>query len=305
MSGRTAIVAAVLLLTSGLAGPASAKYTAKTPAAPAAGHKSKARAKRGHYSFGRITSINGSTITIKPETPDFVAERAAESGRKLPELAESISFAVDAATAYQRQGQPARLEDYKVGDEIAAVLAGKVRSGAGVALKLLDVESVRQTYGKGGGVLGRRPLYGTVLAVDKTSITLKPEVPDFIEQQRAQRRAARAAQAGAPTVSPARPRHERKLPAESTAVLNAATQYWRDGTQVGTNPFKAGDKVAVYPAPGSTRDSITAASLRDYATVKAQQSKAGQRKRHGKAKQGGGRAGKGSRKTVRAAGTAK
>jgi hypothetical protein len=230
--------------------------------------KSQTTARRGHYSFGTITAISGNTVTIKPETPDFVAARQAASGKTPKPLPASITFNVNADTAYERHGAAAVLGDYKAGDEIAVVLTGKVRSGQGVALKLLDVDTVRQGYGKGRGPFGLRPVYGTVVSVDKGSITVKPETPDFVIQRREQRRAAKAAAAGLPAPAPAKPRKPQDKP-NQTATLNALTQYWQNSAVTPSDPFRAGDQVAIYPAPGSTAASLTAASVRDYATVQS------------------------------------
>jgi hypothetical protein len=243
------------------------------------------RPRRGHYTFGHITSISGNLVTIKPETPDFVAQRAAASGRQPKALPASLSFSVDAATTYQRQGQAAKLSDYKTGDEVAAVLTGKVRSGQGLALRLLDVSTVQANYGKGKGLFGPRPVYGTIVAVNGYSLRLQPETPDFITARREQRRAAKAAAAGLPAPAP-RKTHPGKQRPETTATLTAQTEYWRDSQRVTTDPFKVGDKVAVYPAPENNGSGLTAASVRDYATVQSGAARKGQHRARKAAKAG-------------------
>jgi hypothetical protein len=277
-----------MLLGSGwAAGSAYAAKQAKPGKAPvpAADTARAAQGKRrGHYAFGTITAINGSTITIRPETPDFVQRRAAAGGRTAKELPASLSFTVDANTTYQRKGRAARLGDYQVGDQVAAVLAGKVSRGEGVALKLLDIDSVRQTYGKLADRLAQRPIYGTVLALDRGSLTLQPEVPQFVLQQREARAAKRQARAeavgsGAATTDSvgkdgkAKGKRQAKQPAPVVVKLAAATQFWQNNTPVQGDPFRVGDKVAVFPAPGGTRTDITAGSVMDYGTAQSQQSK--------------------------------
>jgi hypothetical protein len=258
-------------------GPALAakpgKQRAKGPNGSTAATTSRPR--RGHYTFGHITAVSGNTITLKPETPDFVAQRAAASGRQPRALPASITFNVDEATTYQRQGQAAKLGDYKPGDEIAAVLAGKVRSGQGVALRLLDISTVQANYGKGKGLFGPRPVYGTVVALNGSSLRIQPETPDFVLARREQRRAAKAAAAGMPAPAPRKTHPDKQRP-ETTATLTAQTEYWRDSQRVTADPFKVGDKVAIYPAAQNGGTGLIAASVRDYATVQSGAARKGQ-----------------------------
>jgi hypothetical protein len=236
--------------------------------------------------FGKITAIADGKITVKPEIPDWIKQRMEENGRQLPQLPDSISFGVDSNTQYMLKGAPAKLSDFKVGDEIAAMLNGPARKGDAVALRLADAASARQEFEKrGGGFGGReggpggRPLFGTVTTVDKNTITIKPEVPDFI----AQRMEARGKQP------------KDKLPAQITVSLSSSTKYFQNSQAVTADPFKAGDKVAIMPAPPSDgpggEAGLTAAVVSDYATAQARMKDhagqgGGRGKRGGKAGQG-------------------
>jgi hypothetical protein len=181
---------------------------------------------RARPAYGKITAISGNTITIEPRRPEWAKQPPGggegREGREQPPMPESITFTVNAETKYGVNGEKGgSLSDFAVGDIIGARLEGDVRSGAGVALAVMDDQTSKKLFeqmgkgarGEGGGPGGRdgrpggqggpggpggpgrgegrergpRPMFGVITSVDGNNITIKPEVPEFVKQHMAQR----------------------------------------------------------------------------------------------------------------------
>jgi hypothetical protein len=242
--------------------------------------------------FGKITAIGNGSITLKPEIPEFIKQRMEENGRELPQLPESLSFKLDSNTDYVRNDSPAQSSDFKVGDEIAAVLDGPARTGNAVALHVADLASAKKIMaarrgeggpggeGRGGpGGEGRpgghrpRPMFGVITSVDSHTLTIKPEVPEFIKQRMEERGAPGGKGKG-------QGREPRELPAQITVSLDASTKYVQNSQPAQANPFKAGDKVAIIPTPPDGPEGeggLTAEVVSDYASAEAKMKEHGGR----------------------------
>jgi hypothetical protein len=144
-------------------------------------------------------------------------------------------------------------------------------------------------------------MFGTVTSVDSHTITIKPEVPDFIKKFMQQRRggaggpggpggpqgAGDPAGGGRGEGGPGGRGGKRELPAQVTVSLTAETLYFQANSQVKGNPFKAGDKVAIMPAEGSTPEDATARAVTDYSTAEARMKERMQERGAGKGQRGG------------------
>jgi hypothetical protein len=325
-------------------------------------HRGPGEGRRAHPAYGKITAINGNSITIEPRRPDWAKEpprgeredgqQGGGEGRQRPPMPESITFTVNADTKYGVNGaKGGSLSDFAVGDVIGVRLEGDVRSGEGVALAMLDDQSAKKLFeqmgpdgkgargeggpgkgargeggprgkgerGEGGpggkGQRGPRPMFGVITSVDSNTITIKPEIPDFIKQQMEQRRGQGGEGGGRGEGGPGGQGggrgegggpggHDgpRELPAQITASLDGQTFYFQNNTAVDRNPYQVGDRVAIMPGERSTRENVSAHAVMDYATAQAKlkqhmqergQGKAGK----GKAGKGKGKAGKGKNKS--------
>lgn len=102
-----------------------------------------------------------------------------------------------------------------------------------------------------GGERRGRPAFGEITSIDADSITIKPEVPEFI--------AAMLNERGLPLPD--------DLPASLTFSIDTHTRFVVDGEQAQENSFSTGDHVAVRLAPGGEEAPI-AAVIADLATAK-------------------------------------
>lgn len=117
--------------------------------------------------------------------------------------------------------------------------------------------------GPGGGQRGdrarlrerMRPAFGEITALSEDSVTIKPEVPDFIQEKMDER-----------GIEPP------ELPDEVTMALTDHTRFLQDSEQVDSNPFKVGDHVALMA--GAEQDGGPAAWVMcDYATAQKRMEK--------------------------------
>jgi hypothetical protein len=113
-------------------------------------------------------------------------------------------------------------------------------------------------------------MFGTITSVDRNSITIKPERPDFLKDLRpagpegpqgGAREDGRGAGKGRGG------NEQRELPAQVTVDITSATKYFQNDTEVKGNPFKAGDRVAIMPAEDGEGRDITANAITDYMTA--------------------------------------
>jgi hypothetical protein len=99
---------------------------------------------------------------------------------------------------------------------------------------------------------GRRPACGEITALSAESITIKPELPDFVAAWLQARGLAQP----------------KKLQRSMTLPLNTSTIYLQNGQPVAANPFKVGDKVALVTGRDANHQRFARAVV-DYATAKA------------------------------------
>jgi len=102
-----------------------------------------------------------------------------------------------------------------------------------------------------GGERRGRPVFGTISALSADSITVTPEVPDFIASKMEERGMK------LPT----------DLPSSVTLAIGEKTQYAENGELVEKDPFAVGDKVAIMARRGED-DQPVAVVISDYATAK-------------------------------------
>jgi hypothetical protein len=123
--------------------------------------------------------------------------------------------------------------------------------------------------GRGGEGRGPRPIFGTVSQVNGSSITIKPEIPDFLKDM---------VPAGK---GDKRGKFEGKLPASISVSIDSQTKFIVNKQPQSSNPFKVGDKVVVVPAgePGSASARIVS----DYASAKARMQERMEKRKEGKA----------------------
>jgi hypothetical protein len=181
--------------------------------------------------------------------------------RKLPD---SITVRLGSGAKFYLEGQEAKAGDFKAGDKVVVKLDKPWKEEGASIEAAADPETAREFIlekmregregrekgqgrgagpgGEGRGRHGRGPggplvAFGTVTALSADSITIKPEVPDFIEQWAS----ARASETGREL--PERP----ELPAELTFKLSTDTKFALDCEKQSVNPFKVGDKVGILP----------------------------------------------------------
>lgn len=97
-----------------------------------------------------------------------------------------------------------------------------------------------------------QPLFGTITALSGDSITITPEVPDFVADELQQRGMQ------VPT----------DLPSSVTLSIVERTRFAKDGAQVESDPFSVGDKVAIigWRGRGGEGEPL-AAIISDYASA--------------------------------------
>lgn len=101
-----------------------------------------------------------------------------------------------------------------------------------------------------------RPAFGEIIAIDGNSITIRPEVPAFIQAKMAERGVE----------------HEIELPDELVFSLGDKTRFVVAGEPAKSNPFSVGDLVAVMGGRGEAK---AAFAVVDYATVEARMKEEG------------------------------
>lgn len=237
---------------------------------------------RGGPMFGEILSISADSITIAPSLPDFVKERMADRSLDVPtDLPSEVTIALTSDTKWVAGGEKADASSFAVGDMV--VIATKpTDDGQLAAIKVADVESAKQAIsqdrqkrgekekrgggqgvqqrqgqgmrsqrgGQGGNHKRQRPAFGEIIAMDEGSITIRPEIPAFIQAKMDERGFDK----------------EIELPAELVFGLGEKTRYVVDGEPSESNPFSIGDKVAVSGGKGGQKPAFAVA---DYATVEA------------------------------------
>ncbi len=241
---------------------------------------------RGRVVYGELTSAGASSWTLRPQIPPKLQERlearAAEKGIELPSLPESITVGVGSESNFWLNGQSAAAEDFKAGDEVVIRLDKSWKETGASIMGAADPQTARnyicasvdkmradaqgrgdggggkgERHGKGGpgGPGGRRPhpAFGVITAVSSDSITIKPEMPDFIKEdmeKRQQERAARQAEKGKDGKGKeGKGRGQRELPSELTFKLSDMTVFVVNEDEQSSNPFKVGDRVGILPAP--------------------------------------------------------
>lgn len=220
--------------------------------------------------YGELIAIDGGSWTIAPQIPEFIEERMEERGRDLPELPDELTVKITERTWFTFAGEDASADDFAVGDMVVVVPRG-TRDGL-VAMHVADAESAKefigqrlremrgdggpggQGMGRGpqgdrgpGGERGPRPAFGVITSIDGDSLTLAPEIPDFV--------AERMEEHG---------RDLPELPDSITVVLGERTRFLVEGEPVDELPFAVGDHVAVM---GGLDGEHPAFAVADYATV--------------------------------------
>jgi hypothetical protein len=237
--------------------------------------------------FGTLKSKNGNTWTIKPEIPPHMRERMEDKGREMPKLPDSITVTVSDQTKFWLDGAASSAKAFETGTQIVVKLDKPAREGGSKAVAVADPETARQYIlekmkerggpggeggpgGPDGERRGPRLIFGTVSSVSGSSMTVKPEVPDFLKDM-------------LPNKGEKLGKFEGKLPESISVSLDSQTKYVVDKQEQSSNPFKSGDKVAILPEgqPGSA----TARIVSDYASAKArmqERKEKRQEKREGK-----------------------
>jgi hypothetical protein len=233
--------------------------------------KGKGGGPREGVLFGEILSKAGNAWTIAPQIPPKMEERAAEKGRELPELPAEVTVTVSSATKFWLDGAETSAEAFEVGDLIVVKLDKPLKQGGSVAQAIADPETAREYImerikehkgsggGEGGGPRGEgggggkgrgrgRPMFGTVTAVSAGSLTIRPEVPDFLAGMM-QEHGIEAPQ----------------LPDSITVQLDERTKFFENSTEADSNPFAVGDKVAIMG--GGPKSDKAAKAVSDYATA--------------------------------------
>jgi hypothetical protein len=242
--------------------------------------------------FGVLQSVSGSTWTIKPEIPPHMRERAEDKGRDLPQLPEHITVTVNEQTKFWLDGQSSSASSFQSGDEIVVKLDKPAKQGGSLAVAVADPETARKYIlekmkerrgdganqeGEGRRGADRRPrlIFGTVTSASGSSLTVTPEIPEFLKD-------------ALPNKGEKLDKIEGKLPASITVSLNEGTKFVVDKEEQSGNPFRNGDKVAILPQgePGNASARIVS----DYASAKAriqQRMEKRQQKREGRGRNQG------------------
>ncbi|MCC7479122.1 hypothetical protein IT575_11775 [bacterium] len=275
MRGKWIAIAAVSSLAA--IGLGVAAYAAAGGQESAAGEKWQGR--RGKVLYGELTQAGATSWTIKPELPPKLKERlesrAAEKGIELPALPDSVTVQLGSDSRFWLNGEAAAAGDFKAGEDVVVRLDKSWKESGASVLGAADPQSARNyvlakmghgdgqgggrgaKHGKGerggpGGHRGPRIAFGEVTAVSADSITIKPELPDFVKQiheerqkERQERQEARGGEGG----KGKGPKEPRELPDSLTFKLSDMTVFVVNEGEKDSNPFKVGDKVGILPAP--------------------------------------------------------
>jgi hypothetical protein len=231
--------------------------------------------------FGTLQYVSGSTWTIKPEIPPHMKERREGNGKEMPKLPEKVIVTVNSSTKFWLNGAASSAGAFDTGAQVVVKLDKPLRDGGSVAVAVADPETAREYImekikerggpggeggpGRGGpgaeGRPGHRPMFGTITAVSASSITIKPEVPQFIKDKMAEKMGQREGGAGKGKGEG----RNRALPGSITVSLSGDTKYFENSAEKDSNPFAKGDKVAIMAEgePGSA----TAKAVSDYASA--------------------------------------
>ncbi|HES58080.1 MAG TPA: hypothetical protein ENO21_01475, partial [Firmicutes bacterium] len=184
--------------------------------------------------FGELVAIDGDSWTIAPQIPEFIEERMEERGRDLPELPAEITVLITERTWFTYGGEDAVAEDFAIGDMVV-VVPRRTKDGP-VAMHVADAESAKEFIGQRmrefrdergpgmgpgmgpgpAGERGPRPAFGVITAIDGDSLTIEPEVPQFVLDRMAERGVER----------------EFDLPAELTVTIGERTRFMVAGEPV-------------------------------------------------------------------------
>ncbi len=240
--------------------------------------------------LGEITSIDGDTVTVKPELPPELLDRLAEHGVEPPALPASIKIKVTADSKLLQSSGPAHLESFKVGDKIAAFCDTDADGSSLTVRRMADADTARQAVerfrAKGGsgrglgpgaqGGPGRPglgpldgagapgmglgpgadlrdrmpPVFGKITSVTDDEISLKVEIPDFILER----------MTGMGREIP------EDLPDEVTVKYGERTRFRAHGGFADSLPFKVGDLVMAVVV--RNEEELGAVMICDLATVK-------------------------------------
>ena len=99
--------------------------------------------------FGSITAIDGDSVTVKFELPDFVLKHIEEAGGEPPgDLPESVTLALGERTRFVVAGEPVDGNPFGEGDRVAVVLR-PAREGEAVAMVMSDWQSAEERMAQG------------------------------------------------------------------------------------------------------------------------------------------------------------
>jgi len=211
--------------------------------------------------FGTLQSVSGSTWTIKPEIPPKMKERMEQKGRDIPALPDKVTVTVNGSTKYYLNGKEAKAGSFPTGVQLVVKLDKPLREGGSVAQIVADPETARQMImekfkgrggegGPGGQGDGKRPrpVFGTITSVSSDSVTVKPEVPQFIIDKLPNKGE----------------KLEGKLPDSITVKLDSQTKFVVNSEPQQSNPFAQGDKVAI--VGDGEKGNLTARVVSDFAS---------------------------------------
>jgi hypothetical protein len=217
--------------------------------------------------FGKLTSISSTELTLKPEIPEKMQQRMQERGRELPQLPDSITVKLDSSTKWYFNSAAGKASDFKAGDEVVVKVSAGLNTPLATAVadpetaKQYIMERMRERRGEGGkrggrgfggpdGERGMGPggpdgerkppvLYGRISMLSTGSMTLKPEIPEEMQQ--------RLKDKG---------RELPDLPESVSVQLGRETQWYADGKEATAASFSAGDTVVVKLERGEGEDPV-------------------------------------------------
>ena len=100
--------------------------------------------RRMRPAFGVITKITDDAVTIRPEVPDFIAERLEDRSVDLPkDLPESVTAAILEPTRFVVDGEVVEQNPFGKGDQVAVVIV-MGREGKPVALAITDYATAKK-----------------------------------------------------------------------------------------------------------------------------------------------------------------
>lgn len=217
--------------------------------------------------IGVITAVDGDTITIKPEIPDWLTGKLSEHEVSMRQLPESISFRVDSSTKAWRGSAESSPADFTAGERVSAILDGDPRSGTATARRITNEATARQFIGKlrergqerrerGRERKARmeregRPLIGTITAIDGSTVTIRPELPRFMLD--------RLAEQG---------RTAPQLPESLSFTVDHAAQIYRDSASADLSDFSVGEQIGALVKGDLRGGTATAMKLADIETAR-------------------------------------